>query len=100
MLDTNYSEYYQSVIFLFSNLSAFCRQEALMYRQSKERRIATSEGSNYKAPAYPKCTHVGSGSRCGERTVPLSKFCADRILRCTSTVCSLTVFSVLSLTAD
>ena len=55
-------------------------QEALMYRQSKERRIATSEGSNYKAPAYPKCIHVVDGSKCAERTVPLSKFCPERIL--------------------
>ncbi|KAK2186076.1 hypothetical protein NP493_204g09021 [Ridgeia piscesae] len=55
-------------------------KEALMYRQSKERRIATSEGSNYKAPAYPKCIHVVDGSKCAERTVPLSKFCPEHIM--------------------
>ena len=56
-------------------------QEALLHRQSKERRIAVSEGPNYKPPSYPKCCHIKDDStRCSGRTVPLSKFCAKRIL--------------------
>ena len=53
-------------------------QEALLHRQSKERRIAVSEGINYRPPSYPKCIHSRSGIKCGARTVPLSKYCLER----------------------
>ncbi|XP_041371633.1 KAT8 regulatory NSL complex subunit 2-like isoform X2 [Gigantopelta aegis] len=56
-------------------------KEALLHRQSKERRIAVSEGPNYKPPSYPKCSYIGDDSnKCCERTIPLSKFCAKHIL--------------------
>lgn len=54
--------------------------EALLHRQSKERRVAVSEGNNYKPPNYPKCTHLEGSTKCGARTVPLSKFCFQHVL--------------------
>ncbi|ELU01608.1 hypothetical protein CAPTEDRAFT_163655 [Capitella teleta] len=53
-------------------------KEALIHRQSKERRIAVSEGVNYKAPVFAKCIFQTDGPRglkCGSRAVPLSKYC-------------------------
>ena len=61
-----------------SNMILF--QEALLHRQSKERRIAVTEGPNYKPPSYPKCIFSKKGIRCAARTVPLSKYCFKRIL--------------------
>lgn len=56
-------------------------QEALLHRQCKERRIAFSEGPNYKAPAFPECIALkDDGTKCKAHTVPLAKHCIDRIL--------------------
>ncbi|KAL5010262.1 hypothetical protein ScPMuIL_012567 [Solemya velum] len=55
--------------------------EALLHRQSKQRRIAVSEGANYKPPSHPKCIDVNEGTKCLQRTVPLSKYCAKHILK-------------------
>lgn len=56
-------------------------KEALLHRQSKQRRIAVSEGYNYRAPAYPRCIYIGDNSvKCSDRAIPLSKFCKKRIL--------------------
>lgn len=55
-------------------------KEALLHRQSKQRRIAVSEGYNYRAPAYPRCIYVGDNSvKCSDRAIPLSKFCKKHI---------------------
>lgn len=59
----------------------FLLQEALLHRQSKQRRIAVSEGYYYRAPAYPRCIFSNENSvKCLERAVPLSKYCKKRIL--------------------
>lgn len=54
--------------------------EALHHRQSKQRRIEASEGSNYKAPPYPTCVFIDSDDKCPNRTLPLSKYCNQHIL--------------------
>jgi len=58
-------------------------KEALLHRQSKERRIAVTEGPNYKPPSYPKCIHSDTEAglmRCTQRTVPLSKYCLQHVM--------------------
>ncbi|XP_048729657.2 KAT8 regulatory NSL complex subunit 2-like [Ostrea edulis] len=55
-------------------------KEALLHRQSKQRRIAISEGYYYRAPAYPRCIFSNENSvKCLERAVPLSKYCKKHI---------------------
>lgn len=55
-------------------------KEALLHRQSKERRIQASEGVNYRPPIYPKCMHIESNQKCSQRALPLSKYCSQHIL--------------------
>lgn len=55
-------------------------KEALLHRQSKERRIQASEGINYRPPIYPKCMHTESNQKCSQRALPLSKYCSQHIL--------------------
>lgn len=55
-------------------------QETILYQQSKRRRIAMTEGPNYRPPGYPKCIHSESNVKCNSRAMPLSKFCNERIL--------------------
>lgn len=55
-------------------------KEALLHRQSKQRRIAVSEGANYRPPSYPKCVNVREGNKCSLRALPLSKYCSEHIL--------------------
>lgn len=55
-------------------------KEALLHRQSKQRRIAVSEGSNYRPPSYPRCINIDGSAKCLERAMPLSKYCSKRIL--------------------
>ncbi|KAK3584411.1 hypothetical protein CHS0354_023253 [Potamilus streckersoni] len=55
-------------------------KEALLHRQSKQRRIAASEGPNYKPTPYSKCIHTEDKAKCSARAVPLSKYCKDHIL--------------------
>ncbi|KAH3730878.1 KAT8 regulatory NSL complex subunit 2-like [Dreissena polymorpha] len=54
--------------------------EALLHRQSKERRIAASDGSNYKPPVHSKCSVHTNGEKCSNPTLPLSKYCFSHIL--------------------
>lgn len=54
--------------------------EALHHRQSKQRRIEASEGTNYKAPSYPECVFTDAAGKCEDRAVPLSKYCNKHIL--------------------
>lgn len=55
-------------------------KEALLHRQSKQRRIAVSEGSNYRPPSYPRCINIDGSAKCLERALPLSKYCSKHIL--------------------
>lgn len=57
----------------------FCK-ETILYQQSKRRRIAMTEGPNYRPPGYPKCIHSESNVKCNSRAMPLSKFCNEHIL--------------------
>ncbi|XP_061166998.1 KAT8 regulatory NSL complex subunit 2-like isoform X2 [Saccostrea echinata] len=55
-------------------------KEALLHRQSKQRRIAVSEGYHYRPPAYPRCIFINENSvKCSERAIPLSKYCKKHI---------------------
>jgi len=55
-------------------------KEALLHRQSKERRISVTEGPNYRVPPYPKCILQVRGVRCAAKSLPLSKYCLQHIL--------------------
>ncbi|XP_071516835.1 KAT8 regulatory NSL complex subunit 2 isoform X2 [Panulirus ornatus] len=56
---------------------------ALLYRQQLERRLQVTEGVNYKpAPSVGcvKCVYSEGSWRCGEKSIPLSKYCSKHIL--------------------
>lgn len=55
-------------------------QEALLQKQSTQRRMQATEAMNYQPPHFAKCVFVDEGLRCNARVVPLSKFCQKRIL--------------------
>ncbi|KAK3105638.1 hypothetical protein FSP39_002442 [Pinctada imbricata] len=57
-------------------------KEALLHRQSKQRRIAVSEGPNYRPPSFPKCIHIEDDTavKCTDRAMPLTKYCFNHIL--------------------
>uniref|UniRef100_A0A0B6ZVD4 KAT8 regulatory NSL complex subunit 2 n=2 Tax=Arion vulgaris TaxID=1028688 RepID=A0A0B6ZVD4_9EUPU len=55
-------------------------KEALLQKQSTQRRMAATEGMNYPPPHFAKCVFVDEGLRCNARVVPLSKFCQKHIL--------------------
>ncbi|XP_045585168.1 KAT8 regulatory NSL complex subunit 2 isoform X2 [Procambarus clarkii] len=56
---------------------------SLLYRQQLERRLQVTEGVNYKPGASVgcvKCVYSEGSWRCGEKSVPLSKYCSKHIL--------------------
>ncbi|XP_064595348.1 KAT8 regulatory NSL complex subunit 2-like isoform X2 [Liolophura sinensis] len=55
-------------------------KEALLQRQSKERRVAVSEGQSYRPTPVPMCTHTSGGTRCQAPALPLTKFCAHHVM--------------------
>lgn len=55
-------------------------KEALLQKQSTQRRMQATEGMNYLLPHFAKCVFVDEGVRCNARVVPLSKFCQKHIL--------------------
>jgi KAT8 regulatory NSL complex subunit 2 len=55
-------------------------KEALLVRQCKERRMAFSEGSTYKAPIFPTCVYKSADENCNERALPSSHYCPLHIL--------------------
>ncbi|XP_005107541.1 KAT8 regulatory NSL complex subunit 2 isoform X2 [Aplysia californica] len=55
-------------------------KDALLQKQSTERRMKATEGLNYQPISFPKCVFVDDGVRCCARVIPLSKFCQKHIL--------------------
>ncbi|BFZ22555.1 hypothetical protein BsWGS_25593 [Bradybaena similaris] len=55
-------------------------KEALLQKQSTQRRMQATEAMNYQPPHFAKCVFVDEGLRCNARVVPLSKFCQKHIL--------------------
>ncbi|XP_042894208.1 KAT8 regulatory NSL complex subunit 2-like [Penaeus japonicus] len=56
---------------------------ALLYRQQYERRLQVTEGVNYKpgpSVGCVKCIYSEGSWRCGEKSIPLSKYCVKHIL--------------------
>ncbi|XP_042231913.1 KAT8 regulatory NSL complex subunit 2-like isoform X1 [Homarus americanus] len=56
---------------------------SLLYRQQLERRLQVTEGVNYKpgpSVGCVKCVYSEGSWRCGEKSVPLSKYCSKHIL--------------------
>lgn len=56
---------------------------AILQRQQFERRLQVTEGVNYKpgpSVGCVKCIYNEGSWRCGEKSVPLSKYCAKHIL--------------------
>ncbi|XP_053684851.1 KAT8 regulatory NSL complex subunit 2 [Sabethes cyaneus] len=54
--------------------------EAILHRKYREKRAKATEGLQQKVPNYPKCAFTEGGVKCGERTLPCSKFCRKHIL--------------------
>lgn len=54
--------------------------ERLLHEQSKERRKAMTEGVNYKPTNISKCIYVEKDKKCGQRSLPFSKYCTRHIL--------------------
>lgn len=55
--------------------------EAILYKKSLEKRAASAGGHSQKTPNVPKCNFMEGGVKCGERTLPSSKFCRKHILK-------------------
>ncbi|XP_011503393.1 PREDICTED: KAT8 regulatory NSL complex subunit 2 isoform X2 [Ceratosolen solmsi marchali] len=55
--------------------------EAILYKKSLERRAQVTEGSVQKTPSVQKCIFTEGGVKCGERTLPSSKYCRKHILK-------------------
>lgn len=56
---------------------------SLLHRQQLERRLQVTEGVNYKpgtSIGCVKCVYSEGSWRCGEKSVPLSKYCSKHIL--------------------
>jgi len=56
---------------------------AILQRQQFERRLQVTEGVNYKpgpSVGCVKCIYNEGSWRCGEKSIPLSKYCAKHIL--------------------
>lgn len=56
---------------------------ALLHRQQLERRLQVTEGVNYKpgtSIGCVKCVYSEGSWRCGEKSIPLSKYCSKHIL--------------------
>lgn len=54
--------------------------EAILHRKYLEKRAKATEGLHQKIPSYSKCAFTEGGVKCGERTLPCSKFCRKHIL--------------------
>lgn len=64
-------------------LSSYHRRygpEALLYKKYKEKRDRNSKYHRSRTVASPKCIFTEGGVKCGERVVPISKFCLKHIL--------------------
>ncbi|KAG1655143.1 KAT8 regulatory NSL complex subunit 2 [Nymphon striatum] len=55
-------------------------KEAVLQHQNKEKRLAATEGLNYKPPHSAKCIHVEDSVRCTTVPLPNTKYCLKRIL--------------------
>jgi len=55
--------------------------EAILYKKSLERRAQFTEGPVQKSPTVQKCVFTEGGVKCGERTLPSSKYCRKHILK-------------------
>ncbi|XP_001603466.2 KAT8 regulatory NSL complex subunit 2 [Nasonia vitripennis] len=55
--------------------------EAILYKKSIERRAQVTEGPAQKPPSMQKCIFTEGGVKCGERTLPSSKYCRKHILK-------------------
>ncbi|XP_023246235.1 KAT8 regulatory NSL complex subunit 2 isoform X2 [Copidosoma floridanum] len=55
--------------------------EAILYKKSLERRAQSAEGPAQKPPSAQKCVFTEGGVKCGERTLPSSKYCRKHILK-------------------
>lgn len=73
----------------FEQLKAMARYQkhigthSLLYRQQIERRLQVTEGVNYKtghSVGCVKCVYSEGSWRCGEKSIPLSKYCSKHIL--------------------
>lgn len=55
--------------------------EAILYKKSLERRAQVTDGPVQKTPSVQKCIFTEGGVKCGERTLPSSKYCRKHILK-------------------
>lgn len=54
--------------------------EAVLQRKFLEKRNKTAEGTGHKGASFPKCIFTEGGVKCGDRTLPCSKYCKKHIL--------------------
>lgn len=55
--------------------------EAILYKKSLERRAQFTDGPVQKPPNLQKCIFTEGGVKCGERTLPSSRYCRKHILK-------------------
>ena len=55
--------------------------EAILYKKWLDRRAQATDGPAQKPPSIPKCIFTEGGVKCGERTIPSSKYCRKHILK-------------------
>uniref|UniRef100_A0ABD2WNP2 KAT8 regulatory NSL complex subunit 2 n=1 Tax=Trichogramma kaykai TaxID=54128 RepID=A0ABD2WNP2_9HYME len=55
--------------------------EAILHKKSLERKAKISDGPTQKGPSVQKCIFTEGGVKCGDRTLPSSKYCRKHILK-------------------
>lgn len=55
--------------------------EAILYKKSLERRAQATGGHVQKSSSMQKCIFTEGGVKCGDRTLPSSKYCRKHILK-------------------
>ncbi|CAG9820175.1 unnamed protein product [Phaedon cochleariae] len=54
--------------------------DGILNKKLKDLRVKISDGSLSKTSTYSKCSFTEGGVKCGERSIPLSKYCQKHIL--------------------
>jgi KAT8 regulatory NSL complex subunit 2 len=54
--------------------------EAVLHKKALERRAHATEGVNIRPAHTTKCIFTEGGVKCGERTLPVAKYCLKHIL--------------------
>ncbi|KAG5891997.1 hypothetical protein JTB14_007745 [Gonioctena quinquepunctata] len=69
-----------------NNYHKYHGDDAILNKRLKEMRVKGTDGYNAKGQMYSKCLFSEGGVKCGERSLPLSKYCQRHILEDTNQV--------------